>query len=44
MSVYDIDTSRFPRQGDYYVSPDFETAENRIELAIESDVGRVTVR
>jgi len=44
LSVRDIDTSRFPRQGDYYVSPDFETAGNRIELEIQCDLGRVEVR
>jgi hypothetical protein len=44
VSVSDVDTSRFPRQGDYYISPDFETAENRIEMEIECDVGRLEVR
>ncbi len=44
LGVLDIDTSRFPKQGGYYVSPDFDSTENRVELAIECDVGRVTVR
>ncbi len=44
MRVLDVDESRFPQQGDYYVSQDFESAENRIELEIDCDVGRVQVR
>ena len=44
VSVSDVDTGRFPRQGDYYVSPDFETAGNRIEMEIERDVDRLEVR
>lgn len=44
LSVSDIDESRFPQQGNYYVSPDFDSAQNRIELEIDSDVGRVQVR
>ncbi len=44
LSVFDIDESRFPQQGDYYMSQDFESAENRIELEIDCDVGRVQVK
>ncbi|GAI82961.1 unnamed protein product [marine sediment metagenome] len=44
LSATDIDKRRFPQQGDYYVSPDFDSAQNRIELEIDSDVGRVQVR
>ena len=44
LSAFDLDESRFPKKGDYYVSPNFETAQNRIELEIDSDVGRVEVR
>lgn len=44
LSVLDIDKSRFPQQGDYYMSPDFVSAENRVELEIDCDVGRVQVR
>ena len=44
LSVFDVDESRFPQQGDYYMSQDFESAENRIELEIDCDVGRVKVK
>jgi len=44
LSVFDIDESRFPKKGDYYMSQDFESAENRVELEIDCDVGRVEVR
>ncbi|MFC2017501.1 LiaI-LiaF-like domain-containing protein [Chloroflexota bacterium] len=44
LSVFDIDESRFSQQGDYYMSQDFDSAENRIELEIDCDVGRVRVR
>ena len=44
LSICEVDTSRFPGHGDYYVSPDFDSAENRIEMAIECDIGRVEVR
>ncbi len=40
----DVDQRRFPRTGGAYQSPDFETAENRVELQIEGGVGSVTVR
>jgi len=44
LSVSDVDESRFPKQGDYYISDNFETAQNWIYLEIESDVGRVQVK
>lgn len=41
----DIDTSRFPEQGDgSYVSPDFDTAANRVMITIRAGAGDVTVR
>ena len=40
----DIDLSRFPKVGDRYVSPDYEGAENRIDLRIESGVSSITIR
>jgi hypothetical protein len=39
-----IDESCFPKKGDYYMSRDFESAENRVELEIDCDVGRVQVK
>ena len=44
LSAFDIDENRFPRKGDYYISQDFESAKNRIELEIDSDIGRVEVK
>jgi len=43
-SAFDVDESRFPKQGDYYISDNFDTAQNRIYLEIDSDVGRVQVK
>ena len=34
----------FKRDGDTYVSPDFETAEHRVDLTIKGGVGTITVR
>jgi len=39
-----VDESRFPRKGDYYVSPDFESAPKRIELELDCNLGRVQVK
>ena len=44
LSAFEMDENRFPRKGDYYVSPDFESAENRVELELECDIGRVQVK
>ena len=44
LSASDIDENRFPKEGDYYISQNFDSAENRIELEIDSAVGRVQVR
>ena len=38
-----IDQSRFPKVGSYYQSPDYETATNRVDLDVETGVGRVTI-
>jgi hypothetical protein len=44
LSSVDVDQSRFPKQGDYYVSSDFDSAKNRIDIDIESDLGRVAIK
>ena len=44
LSVVDVDQTRFPRQGDYYVSPDYDSASHRVALDITCDVGRITVK
>ncbi len=44
LSSVTVDETRFPRRGDYYVSPDFETAPNRLDLQVNSSLGSVVVR
>ena len=44
VSSVDIDESRFPKQGDRYVSPDFQSAANRVTIKIEAGVSDVTIR
>jgi len=43
LCAFEIDGSRFSREGDYYISSGFESAENRIELELDCDIGRVRV-
>ncbi len=40
----DIDKSRFPQSGDYYMSEDFGTSGKQVELEIKCNVGRVQVK
>ncbi len=44
LSVLKVDENRFPRKGDYYVSQDFASAKNRIELELDCDLSRVQVK
>lgn len=44
LSMFRIDTERFPRQGDYYISPDYASATNRIEFNILCDVSRLVIK
>lgn len=39
-----IDQARFPKVGNHYQSPDYETAANRVDLDVETGVGSVTIR
>lgn len=41
---FEIDQTRFPRQGNEYRSPNFETATDRVTLRIEVGASRVTVQ
>ena len=43
-SSLDIDTSRFPKSGDEYVSPDFQDAANRLDIEFRVGAASVTVR
>ncbi len=40
----EIDQNRFPKQGAGYVSADYETATNKLNLKVDSTFGRVAVR
>jgi hypothetical protein len=44
LNSINIDESRFPKVGDRYISPDFETAINKIDLDIDSGVSSVSIR
>jgi len=44
LSLIDVDRGRFPQDGDYYQSPDYDSAANRVEIVINSDIGRVEVK
>ena len=44
LASIDIDTTRFPRTGSIYQSPDYDTAANKVKLRIETGVGAVSVR
>jgi hypothetical protein len=41
---FEIDEARFPKQGDEYRSPNFETAPDRVTLRISVGASRVTVQ
>ncbi len=44
LGAFIVDTTRFPKHGDYYISDNFNTAQNRIYLEIDSDLGRARVK
>ena len=44
LAALEVDERRFPKNGAYYISDDFESAENRIELELDCDIGRVEIR
>ncbi|RPI25341.1 MAG: hypothetical protein EHM70_20200 [Chloroflexota bacterium] len=39
-----VDQHRFPRQGEYYQSPDYDTASNKADIFVQTGVGSVDVR
>ncbi len=39
-----VDETRFPKKGDRYESPGFDTAQNKLTLEIDSGVARITIR
>jgi len=42
--AFEVDERRFLKKGDYYVTGDFDSASNRIELEIDCDAGRVQLK
>lgn len=40
----EIDKSRFPKQGDYYISGDWDSAGNRLDIDVKCDLGRVGIK
>lgn len=44
LSGANIDETRFPRVGEYYQSPGYETAVNRVNLSVETGVSSLNVR
>lgn len=44
LAAITVDRARFPQAGGIYRSPDFETAENRVEIEVETGVGSVDIR
>ena len=44
LAAVTVDRARFPQTEGAYRSPDFETAENRVEIEVETGVGSVDIR
>lgn len=44
LASVDVDEDRFPRRDGGYASPNYDAATHRIDLAIDADVGSVSVR
>jgi hypothetical protein len=44
MSAVSIDKGRFPKQGDYYISPGYDTALNSVSLNISCNVSRLIIK
>ncbi len=43
LDTSEIDTTRFPKNGEEYCSPDFFSAANKVEIKIEAGVGKVVI-
>jgi hypothetical protein len=44
LSSTTVDQARFPRRGNVYESPDYETAEHRVDVRLDMGVGSIDVR
>ena len=38
-----VDRKRFPRTGGVYQSPDYETAQNRVDIRLDTGLGSVVI-
>ena len=43
LSSLDVDTSRFPETGEVWQSPDYDTAQNRVEINIDTGASSVSI-
>jgi hypothetical protein len=44
LASIDVDQSRFPRVNGYYQSADYDTAENKVDIRIETGVASIEIR
>ncbi len=44
MAGVSVDESRFPRNGDYYQSPDFDAAANTVDMTINAGAASIKIR
>jgi hypothetical protein len=44
LASVDVDRNRFPREGGVYRSPDYETAENKVDIEVRAGVGSFDIR
>jgi hypothetical protein len=42
-SAIEVDTSRFPYSNGIYESPDYSSAQNKVDVMIQAGAGRVAV-
>ena len=43
LASIDVDRNRFPRTGDVYLSPDYDAAQNKVDIEVEAGVGSLRV-
>ncbi len=43
LSSTHVDRARFPRQDDIYMSPDYDTAANRVNIRVDTGVGSISI-
>jgi hypothetical protein len=44
LSAVNVDQMRFPKSGDWYVSPNYDSAKDKVELTIESGLSTLSVK